>query len=115
LKERGRDPLKLVSEAIKETKIQLGPKPKGKTAQVVVNPDLFQVVLQRVEDLLAEDAVVEPSVRHMAQELKGLIANDSDTRQTLKDADERIKAFNKQRKEGPTPNSSISSSDTESA
>jgi len=121
--EKGKDPLKLLldavkearkvaSEAIKETK-KANPTFRGKNAQSVVIPDAFKSVTERLDEL-ANDPDLEQPVTEIARKLQELITTDKDTAVTFKLIEEEIKEFNKQRKEGGAATASADTSEPES-
>ena len=112
--EMGRDPLKLVSEAIKEARKTLPPKPRGKNASPIVNPDSFRAVSERLDDL-ASDEQIDQTVKDLVGELKSLIQSDADTHSTFKALVERIKEFDKQRKAGENATAPAEPSDAQPA
>lgn len=95
--EKGKDPLKLVSDCIKEAKKSLPTKPK-KSDPPVVSPESLSPVSAKLEELMADEQI-DQSVKDFAEELRQYIAADTDSYATFKGLDEKIKAFNKQRKE----------------
>jgi CRISPR-associated protein Csb1 len=123
-KEKGKDPLKLVSDAIKEAKkiamenIKEAKKTdaqhRGKNALPVVVPNAFNSVSERL-DALADDFEVGQPVTDIVAKLQQLIADDKDTAITFKALGEAIVEFNKQRKEGGAGKEPSDESDLEQA
>jgi CRISPR-associated protein Csb1 len=99
--EKGKDPLKLVSDSIKKAQKSL-PKKLPKNVPPVVQSESFSLISEQLK-ALAEDEQFDESVQKFAVKLQQYIADDKDTHATLKKLDEQIKEFNKQRKEAETP------------
>lgn len=95
--EKGKDPRKLVSDSIKEANKPLPTKAK-KNAAPVVSPDSLSPVLAKLDGLRLDEQI-DQSVKDFAEELRQYIAADEDPYATFKGLEEKIKAFNKQRKE----------------
>jgi CRISPR-associated protein Csb1 len=109
VKEKGRDPLKLVTEALKEaTKTgkeaireakKTDPRYRGRNAIAVHLPELLKPVTERLEELAGDEDIDAP-VKEFAGQLLQAIEGHTDTAATFKEIGERIKAFNRQRTEG---------------
>lgn len=99
--EKGRDPLKPVSEAIKEAKKALPQKPRSRNANPVVDSDSFRVVSEKLDELASDEQTAQ-ALKELVGELRKLIASDQDTHGTFKALEDGIKDFNKQRKAGAT-------------
>lgn len=96
--EKCRDPLKLLSESIKEAKSKLPKKSGGKKNVPVILPDFFEFIKEQLNELV-KDEDVDTTVHQIVKDIKELIHNDSDTHSTWKDIDARVREFKKQRKE----------------
>lgn len=96
--EKNKDPMKLISEAIRDAKKTLGKKPKGKSAVPLVQPESFKAVSERLE-ALAQDEQINESAKGLVTNLLRMISEDRDTHATFKALDEKIKEFKKQRED----------------
>jgi CRISPR-associated protein Csb1 len=91
-KEKGKDPLKPVSEAIKAAKKNLPKKQGGKKAAPVAHPESLKFVSEQL-DILARDEQIAEAVKSFSTELQKAIAEDKDTQATLKALEGQIKEF----------------------
>lgn len=117
-REKGKDPLKLLVEAVKETKKvakkaikeakEADPKYRGRNALPVVVPNAFELIDERLKALLADEQIDQP-IKDFVAELQSLImANaERDTNEAFDLLEHRLKDFEKQRKEGQLASSHV--------
>ncbi len=109
--EKGRDPLKSLSDALKEAKEKLPKKTGGKKAATPIkDPECFNTVKERLTELY-DDVNADHVVIQFVEEVMELIDNDEDTHQTIKVVDDKIKAFNKNRKASLAASTGVKSSE----
>jgi hypothetical protein len=95
--EKGRDPLKLVLEAIKEAKKTLPAKAQGKSVSPVIVSDSFKSLLQIFDDMERGEET-DQEVRDLVVVMRQQIGSDKDTHRTFEAIKKRITEFSKQRK-----------------
>lgn len=108
--ERSRDPLKLVSEAIKEAKKAL-PRAAGKSAAPIASAGLFNLVSEKLGELTQDDQTTD-AVKALVGRLQKLISDDKDTHRTFKELERQIREFTRQQKAGEASNNSAEPSGT---
>jgi CRISPR-associated protein Csb1 len=99
--EKGKDPLKLVSDSIKEAKKSLPKKTSQRNGSPVVSPESFSAVLNQLEALRLDEQIDQP-VKDFAAKLQVDITADTDTHATFKALEKLLGEFRRQRKEAET-------------
>lgn len=107
--EQGKEPFKLVNDALKAASKALGKKP-GKNKPPIKRTEALSEVCGALKVML-ENTALPDAVRSLASELLNLSQNHEDSHATLKEIDSKIKEFKKTQKDSDAMDGSEASSE----
>jgi CRISPR-associated protein Csb1 len=101
--EQGKDPFKLVSDAVKATKTAIGKAP-GKKDPRIRNLDAFEALADALK-AMSENESLDEDARQLARELAAKATEHEDSHAVLKQIESKIKEFKKAKKAEPASES----------
>lgn len=99
--EQGKDPFKLVADAVKATKEAIGKAP-AKRAPRAKNLDAFKPLADALK-AMSDSASVDDDARNLAGDLTAKALEHDDSHAALKEIESKIKEFKKSKKAGDSP------------